>query len=170
MSAMMRLKNRLFAKLFTRFPSLAKRSVASYLPAGREGIPWSPVKKPLSECTVALVTTAGVHPRGGKPFDMKDPNGDPAFRTIRGPLSDLMITHDYYDHTDADRDMNIVFPLERLKEFTGEGIIGKVAESHYGFMGHILGPRLDTLINETAPEVARRLEADRVDVVLLTPG
>jgi D-proline reductase (dithiol) PrdB len=81
-----------------------------------------------------------------------------------------MITHDYYDHSDAERDINIVFPIERLWELEMEGIIGGVIRIHYGFMGHILGRHLNTLINKSVPEVARRLRSDKVDLVLLTPG
>jgi D-proline reductase (dithiol) PrdB len=103
---------------------------------------------------------------------MNDPDGDPTFREIdiQRPLYDLMITHDYYDHADADRDINIVFPIERLREFETEGIIGRVADTHYSFMGHIDGRHIKTLINEYAPEVAQRVKADNVDVVLFTPG
>jgi D-proline reductase (dithiol) PrdB len=86
------------------------------------------------------------------------------------PLSDLMITHDYYDHRDADKDINIVFPVERLREFGREGVIGGLANVHYGFMGHITGPHIMTLITRTAPEAARLLKKDGVDVALLTPG
>jgi len=81
-----------------------------------------------------------------------------------------MITHDYYDHSDADRDVNVVFPLERLQEFADEGRIGRLALRHYSFMGHIDGPHIPTLIEETGPEVAKRVLADDVEVVLLTPG
>lgn len=130
------------------------------------------MRKPLRDSVLALMTTAGVHHRDQKPFDMKDPSGDPSFRTIDAvrPFSDLMITHDYYDHTDADQDTNIVFPLERLREFENEGIIGGVTDTHYGFMGHIRGPHLETLITRTAPEVAGLLRAGAVDGVLLTLG
>lgn len=167
-----RLKNRLIAKVITRFPSLAKRFIASYAPWESEDIPWVPFAKPLSECTVALVTTAGVHHRDQTPFDMVDKSGDPTYRVIdiTKPLSTLMITHDYYDHRAADRDINVVFPVERLREFEHEGIVGRLAERHYGFMGHITGPHIMTLITKTAPEVARLLKRDNVDVVLLTPG
>jgi D-proline reductase (dithiol) PrdB len=167
-----RLKNRFLAKILTRFPLLAKYSIASYDPAESTTVPWTPLKKPLNDCSVALVTTAGVHQRDQRPFDMTDPNGDPSFRAIETtkPLSDLTITHDYYDHGDADRDMNIVFPLERLREFETLGIVRAVADIHYGFMGHILGPHLRTLVTDTAPDVARLLKAGNVDVVLLTPG
>lgn len=172
MTEISRLKNRFLARILTRFPFLAKRFIASYHPAESTGIPWTPVKKPLRQCSVAMVTTAGVHQRDQKPFDMKDPNGDPTFRMIdeTRPFADLMITHDYYDHGDADKDINIVFPLERLREFQREGIIGKMAHTHYGFMGHILGPHLRTLLTDTAPEVAKRLNAEGVDVVVLAPG
>ena len=81
-----------------------------------------------------------------------------------------MITHDYYDHADADRDLNVVLPVERLRELTAAGEIGGLAPRAYAFMGHITGPHLETLKRSTAPEVAARLRAARVDAVLLAPG
>lgn len=137
-----------------------------------EGVPWTRVNKPLTKCKVAVVTTAGIHHRSQPPFDMHDHEGDPTFRVIdvSRPLSELTITHDYYNHADAERDINIVFPIERLRELEREGLIGEVAKTHYGFMGHIVGSHIHTLINQSAPEVARRLKRDGVDVVLLTPG
>ena len=167
-----RLKNRLIAKVITRFPSLAKGFIDSYAPWESEDVPWTRVKKPLAEATVALVTTAGVHHRDQEPFDMRDPDGDPWYRIIDAarPLSTLMITHDYYDNKDAGRDINIVFPIERLKEFEEEGIIGRAAELHYSFMGHITGRYIVSLVNKMAPKVARRLRKAHVDAVLLMPG
>ncbi len=167
-----RLKNILIAKIITRFPSLAKRFTASYEPRQSFDIPWAPVTKALAKSTIAVVTTAGVHHKDQEPFNMIDREGDPSYRTIdlRRPLSSLMITHDYYDHADADRDINIVFPVERLKELEKEGRIGHVADLHYGFMGHIIGRHIPTLINKNAPEIAGSLKNDNVDIVLLTPG
>ena len=81
-----------------------------------------------------------------------------------------MITHDYYDHTDAGKDVNIVFPIERLQEFASEGIIGKVADTHYTFMGHIMGPHIYTLMEVSVPEIAAGLKKKGVDYVFLTPG
>jgi D-proline reductase (dithiol) PrdB len=168
----LRLKNRTIAKVITRFPSLSRMFINSYSPRETEGIPWIPVTKLLQDSRIAIVTTAGVHHKDQKPFDMHDPEGDPTFRVIdvRKPLTELMITHDYYDHSDADKDINIVFPVERLREFVKEGIIGKVADMHYGFMGHIDGHHIQTLIKEHAPEIAKKIKTDNVDVVLLTPG
>ncbi len=167
-----RIKNRLIAKMITRFPALAERFIASYEPWKAEDVPWTAVTRALSHSTIALVTTAGVHHKEQEPFDMRDREGDPSYRVLdlRKPLSDLMITHDYYDHADADRDLNIVFPAERLAEFEKEGLVGRVADTHYGFMGHITGRHIATLMTRSAPEVARRIKKDRVDIVLLTPG
>ncbi|MDO8426859.1 MAG: glycine/sarcosine/betaine reductase selenoprotein B family protein [Deltaproteobacteria bacterium] len=167
-----RLKNIILAKILTRFPSLLDKIVAKTGRTEVSGIPWAPLKKRLSESKVALVTTAGVHLKSQKPFDMRDPNGDPTYRDIplSTPKNEYTITHDYYDHKDADRDLNIVFPIDRLKEMKEAGAIGSLAEVNYGFMGHIDGPHIETLIKKTAPEVAGKLKTDGVDVVLLTPG
>src|SRR5512135_671308 len=134
--SIVRLKNKLIARMITLFPSLAERLTASYDPWKSLDIPWTPVEKALDKSTIAIVTTAGVHHKDQEPFNMKDREGDPSYRIIdlRRPHSSLMITHDYYDHADADRDINIVFPIERLKELEKEGHIGCVADRHYGFM------------------------------------
>lgn len=172
MGRLHRLKNRAISKAVAFFPSLSRRLIHSYRPWESEDIPWTAPTKPLCESTVAVVTTAGVHHPWQEPFDMDDPDGDPSFRELDGtrPLSDLMITHDYYDHSDADRDVNIVFPLERLREFEAEGLIGKVADIHYGFMGHIDGRHIRRLVTETAPGAAGLLRDRGVDAVLLLPG
>jgi D-proline reductase (dithiol) PrdB len=169
---LLRLKNRAISKVITHYPSLAGSFIESYTPWQSKDIPWTPVKKLLKDSKCAVVTTAGVHHKDQSPFDMNDPDGDPTFRELNTnkPESELMITHDYYDHSDADKDINIVFPLERLKEFEKEGIINEVAKRHYGFMGHIDGHHIHTLVNVQAPEIAKRLKADAVDIVLLTPG
>lgn len=168
-----RLKNRTLARLATRFPILAKRLTDSYNPRESAGeVPWVDVPVPLQQAQLALVTTAGIHHRHQQPFDMLDPDGDPSFRAIDGAtlFDDFLITHDYYNHSDADRDPNIIFPLDRLRELVDENVIGRLAATHYSFMGHIDGPHIDTLVRRTAVEVAERLRAAEVDLVLLTPG
>jgi D-proline reductase (dithiol) PrdB len=66
------------------------------------GIPFARVRKPLPSARIALLTTAGVHLRAQLPFDMENPDGDPTYREIPGTVdvSELMITHKYYDHTE----------------------------------------------------------------------
>jgi len=172
-SLISRLKNRGLAALATAFPALGERFAAGYRAERQDdGVPWAPVRRPLAGSTIALVTTAGVHHRDQQAYDMHDHDGDPSFRELdfERPLDSLMITHDYYDHADADRDLNVVLPVERLRELAAGGEIGAVARLGYGFMGHITGPHLETLKRRTAPEVAARLKKARVDAVLLAPG
>ena len=167
-----RWRNRFFALLFSRFPGLTRRWLKRQRLHDYGPPPWVPLAKPLSACTVALVTTAGVHRHGDEPFDMADQDGDASYRIIprHTPRDRLRITHDYYDHRDADMDVNIVLPLERLQELADDHLIGDVAPCHYSFMGHIDGRHVPRLLTETAPEVARRLRREGVDAVVLTPA
>ena len=166
-----RLKNRTLAKVFSAFPSLAERWGKRLEMHGGE-IPWAEPGKPLKEAVLALVTTGGVHLTTQEPFGMSDPNGDPTFREVPvdAPRDSITITHDYYDHRDAERDLNLVFPVERLRELVEAGALGGLHGTVYSFMGHIDGPHLETLQKESAPEVARRLADAKVDYALLVPA
>ena len=92
---------------------------------------------------------------------MTDPAGDPTFREIPADASpsDIVITHNYYDHSDADKDINILLPIERALDLKQAGDIGHVNHRHF-----------DALIEETAPQVATELKSDKVDVAILTPA
>lgn len=135
-------------------------------------VPWTPFKGQVNQSRVALVTTAGMHLKSEPPFNMRDPAGDPSFRPIPADAApgSWTITHDYYDHADADKDINVVFPFEVLRELAELGEIGSVNDRHFSFMGHILPPHIQTLMHKTAPQVAQLLKQDRVDIVLLTPA
>lgn len=131
----------------------------------------TPLRKPLTECTVALVTTAGLSLPGQPPFDMAIKMGDSSFREFSSDVEvDLLEMHQRswaFDHRGVLRDRNIALPLDRLREMQKRGEIGAIALHHYSFMGSIVGPT--NLIRASAPNVARRLVKDGVDVVLLTP-
>jgi D-proline reductase (dithiol) PrdB len=128
-------------------------------------IPWTPLKRPLGEATVAIVTTSGVHCCEDTPFDLAS---DASFRAIprTATSAELCITHEHYDRRDVARDLNLIFPLERLLELEAEGIVGRVADVHYGF-GFTRNPQ-DLL----APghEVGTLLVQAHVDLVVLVPA
>jgi D-proline reductase (dithiol) PrdB len=135
-------------------------------------IPFTPLRKPLARCRAALITTAGVHLRGDRPFDMQNPAGDASYRIIPAGATpdELTITHNYYDHKDADRDLNVVFPLAHFADLAARGVIGSLAPHHYGYMGHIEGEQAAVLQQRTAPDVAAKLRAEGVDFAFLTPA
>lgn len=124
--------------------------------------------KTLDEARVAFITTAGVRLKTDPPFETK--KGDPTFRIIPGDVDygDLTVNHEHYDIRDALEDINLVFPLDILRQFAREGKIGEVAPHHFGLMGYI--PQVKKLMNKTAPAIADQLQEDQVDIVLLSPG
>lgn len=129
--------------------------------------PFAPLKKPLSESKLALVTTAGLHLRVDAPFT----NNDQSYRVIPSdaPARDIVQSHTSigFDRTAFMRDINISFPVDRLRELVDRGIIGSLATNFYSFMGAIRNP--SKIVEETGPEVAKLLIDDGVDAVLLTP-
>lgn len=133
----------------------------------RRAIPYTPFDRDLSDTVVALVSTAGVHLRDQEPYNV---DGDSSYRVIPSDASsgDLMVTHEHYDHSEADKDVNCVFPIDRLNELAEEGFIKGVNPEFYGMMGYTL--RMKAVIDETGPEIARRLERSPTELVLLTGG
>jgi D-proline reductase (dithiol) PrdB len=166
------LGNRVAVQLFKRLPWLGDAWARRRRFVRSTSVPWTPLRRPVRECTIALVTTAGVHLRSDTPFDMTDPDGDPSVRVIPvdTPRGEVRITHKYYDHSAADRDLNVVVPIDRLRELAAAGDVGGVAPRIYSFMGHIDGPHVRTLVERSAPDVARRLRGDGADAVVLTPA
>lgn len=163
--------SRAYGRLLTRMPALARRWGRTFAAVAGDSAPLVRLKKPLSACRLALVTTGGVHLRAQPPFDMGDSRGDPSLRAIPAatPADQLVITHDYYDHRDAERDLNILFPLALARELVARGALGGLGTS-YGLMGHVEPPHVATLLRRTAPDLARRLRQEQVDAVLLTPA
>ena len=162
----------LLAKAFTRWPVLG-RLWSKVSPIARStDIPWTSMTKPLTGCRITLITTGGLHLRTDQPFNMDDPKGDPTFRVIPADAehADLTITHNYYNHVDADRDSNILLPLDRVKELTRGGYVSGLTPSHYSFMGHIDGPHVATLENEILPVLLRKIHSEHPDFVFLTPA
>jgi D-proline reductase (dithiol) PrdB len=163
--------SRLIGKLYTRIPLLARRWAHNFDALNYVDVPFVPFTQPISAARLALISTGGVHLRNQPPFNMQDTQGDPSYRVIPADtgLDQLIITHDYYDHGDAEKDLNILFPLGMLRELVAEGHIGSLATC-YGFMGHIEPPHVATLINQSAPQIAGKLKQEHVDAVLLSPA
>jgi len=169
---MKQLKDKLIARLFTRYPSMLSRWAQKARIVRYSETPWTAFKVDPAKSRLALITSGGFHLKSQPPFDMKDRQGDPSFREIPADAkpAGLSITHNYYDTRDAVLDVNTVFPLERVRLLEQFGEIGKVNHRHFSFMGHISSRHLDTLINKTAPGVAEKLKEDGVDMALLTPA
>ena len=134
-------------------------------------VPWSPLVRPLAECRVALVTSAGLSAPSDTPFDAAVRGGDPSWRAIPADveLAALVEGHrsESFDPSGIAADRNLALPLDRLRELAAAGRIGSVAKHHASFMGSLTA--VGRFVRDTAPAIARYLQSDDVDVVLLVP-
>ncbi len=120
---------------------------------------------PLSEATVAIVTTASLHHPDQDDFEVIDTG----YRILDGGRRDYVTGHwsPNFDGAGFAFDMNAVFPLDRLDELADRGVIGRVADQHMAYAGNQFD--LSTIRMDSGPAGAKWLRDQGVDVVLLTP-
>jgi len=137
-------------------------------------IPWTPLGKPLSECRLALLSSAAIALKTDVPFDQEgerqDPWwGDPTHRVVPfdAKASDCEVYHLHIDADQPREDLNVCMPLDRAAELVDDGTVGSLAPSHYSIMGYLL----DTgrLLEGTVPRIIEQLRTEEVDVLLLVP-
>lgn len=149
-----------------------------------EDAPLAPLRRSLAESRLGLVTSSGhfVEGHDPKPFGVESMTQEEAMSRIleflRGapqltmiptdtPTERLRVRHGGYDIRGAEKDPNVVFPLDRLHELKAAGRIGELAERAYSFIGATAQTRL---LQETGPEWVERFKKDRLDAVLLVPA
>ena len=134
----------------------------------RKCVPFTPYDKALSSATVTLVCATGVFLADQEPFPDEDP-GDITWRVIPhdADLGAMKIVHNHYDHSEADADPNIVFPLETLRELVRDGVIGAINDKHYSFG---FTTRLRELYEKAYPEVADKIERSKTKLVVMMAG
>ncbi len=159
-----------------RFADLGTRQVMRAWIAREPRQPpvWAPLRKPLSQSRLAIVSSAAVARREDPPFDAegerRDPWwGDPSYREIPAETrtGDARLWHLHIDTRPGEQDLDCVLPLERAAELAAEGFLGDVAPTHYSFMGYLLRP--ETFLETSVPVMIERMKAEDVDVVLLVP-
>jgi D-proline reductase (dithiol) PrdB len=134
-------------------------------------VPFVPLRKPVAESRLALISSAGFAAPGQPPFDDGIRGGDTSFRSISNDVdpASLISTHrsESFDHKGLERDANLAFPLDRLRELCASGRIGSLGAQHLSFMGSITAPA--RLTRHTAPEAVSKLVEDGVELALLVP-
>jgi D-proline reductase (dithiol) PrdB len=135
-----------------------------------EDAPLTPLTKPLSECTVTMLTSGGISQCAAQPFDPMSRNDHRLDAISNDAKTDGFQIHDsYYDHRDADADLNCQFPIDRLREMAASGEIGAVADRFWsGFMGRIYNRT--KILEESAPAFAAELVNDEVDLLIAVPA
>ena len=150
-----------------RLPPLNRNNLLMLPVQDNDTAPFTRPATALPGCRLAIVTTAGLHRRGDRPFGP----GEQTFRILpaNAPAADIVQSHTSlgFDRTATMRDLNISFPVDRLRELIARGELGGTGPFHYSFMG--AQRDLKRIQEETGPEVGRRLRDEGVQVALITP-
>ncbi len=133
-------------------------------------VPFTHLKKPLSESRVALVTTAApFQPDKGDQGPGAPYNSAAKFYTVYTDKTetepDLRVSHIGIDrnHTTAE-DMRTWFPMKQLKRLADEGVIGGITEHFYGAPTNRSQQRT---IEVDCPEIFERIRQDGGDVAVI---
>ncbi|MDI6879823.1 MAG: glycine/sarcosine/betaine reductase selenoprotein B family protein [Desulfitobacteriaceae bacterium] len=132
--------------------------------------PFTPLRKPLSQSRLALISSAGIFREDQEPFDPWAIN-DLSFRLIpvETAYKKLRLAHNYFDHRNALKDLNCVFPVERLKELADQGLIEDLTPHAITLgMGRLF--KRTALQTETVPKIINVLQEQKADIVLLVPA
>ncbi len=135
-----------------------------------DAVPLAPLRVPLEEARLAFVSTSGVQPKGTLPFDVVHPIGDYSFRAVpSGSTPDELEIHQLkYPTEGAHRDLNVIFPIGRLRELRDEGVVGALTDSFFSFVGYNMDP--DLLERTLAEDLAQAVQDQQADLALLCPA
>jgi len=133
-------------------------------------VPLAPLRVPLAQARLTFISTAGVQPKGTLPFDVVHPVGDYTFRVVPSDSrpEDLEIHQLKYPTDGAHRDLNVIFPIERLQELRDERVVGGLTDSFFSFIGYNMDP--DLLERTLADELAQAVQDQQADLALLSPA
>lgn len=128
-----------------------------------------PAIKDLSKATIALCTSGGIVPKGN-PDHIESSNATRYGEYDITGVSDLTeetyeTAHGGYDPVYANEDADRVLPVDVMREFEREGVIGKLHNKFYTTVGNgtaVLSSKA------FAEEYAQKLIADGVDAVIMT--
>ena len=132
-----------------------------------ESPPWAPLQKPLSECKVGMMSTAGTYALGQTAYFYKD---DTSYRVIPSdiPIEDIRFSHLTENYLpDTRRDANCAFPLEPLRKLADEGFIGGMADNVFSCMGAVYSKR--RVDEEVSPAIYEAFAKENVDLAYLVP-
>ena len=134
-------------------------------------VPLAELRKPLSEARLTLISSCGVHAKSDPPLDVCHPFGDFRFRRVPSASrhEDLVIHQLKYPHDDADVDINVIFPIERLQELASEGVLGGLTGNFFSFIGYNMDP--EKFERTVAHDIAKAVvEEELADAALLAPA
>ena len=152
-------------------------------PHRHDDVPIASLRKPLSECRIALLTSSGHFVDGDDPeplgvVDMTQQQAEarigefireaPQLSAIpvTTPAANLRVRHGGYPVASVAADHQVVLPLGHLRTLADEGVIGELAATAYSFVGAAAQGRIK---KDVGPAWAQRLVDEGIDAALLVP-
>src|SRR4029077_9986481 len=126
----------------------------------------TPLRKPIAETTIALFASCSA----SLPEDpILGETEDISFRLIHRdtPMSRLVVAHKTKVRKWAVEDLNVAFPLERMREMEAEGAFKRLAHTAVSMVGSI--QRFTELVEQTVPAIKQIYDSHGVDLVFLFP-
>ncbi len=163
---------------FKFLPRLIATFYRNQQPLVEGEIPWTSLRKPLSECRFSLVTKAGLYRKDlDPPFDLESEQaqptwGDPSYRRIPtdSPPEKIGVSHLHINPQPILQDLNVVLPLQIMQSLVEEGRIGGLAAQAFSLMGYQgFPPNPRAWLETSAPQIAAALQSEAVDALILTP-
>ena len=161
---------------FRFLPPSLSAWIRTRIPDRFEGsIPWTPLSKPINQANFSMVTSAGISLKTDPPFDMerekREPTwGDRSYRALPKDTTenDISVNHLHINTGFILKDINVMLPLARMREFEQEGIIGRLAPTAYSFYGFQW--ENNDFLTEAIEPMAKQMETEGVDAVILIPA
>jgi hypothetical protein len=165
---------------------IVEGQISAYSHKGRWGYgtgPFVPLKKPISEAKLGLISSTGQYIEGDDPglLGVKNMSQQEAIEHIgeyireapelatvpfETPQEQIRARHGGYDVRAVRQDTNTAFPIHRLQELQGEGIIGDLADNAYSFVGACAQKALQ---KQAAHQWSQIFLDQEIDAVLLVP-
>ena len=135
-----------------------------------ENAPLTPLRRALPLLNLALISSAGAYIDGTEPFDLSSKGGDPEFREIPIEVGaeDLRYAAKGFDPKFVQLDRNSQIPIDRLREYEGNAVIGHLNDCWWSLSPYI--PNAAAVAGEIAPKLAERLKRYEVQAALLIPA
>ncbi|MGI8812566.1 MAG: glycine/sarcosine/betaine reductase selenoprotein B family protein [Pyrinomonadaceae bacterium] len=157
-----------FSNRFSRWNG--SESLSGYPFVENVHAPFTPVRRALPMLNLALITSAGAYIDGTESFDISSRDGDTNIREfpIELDATDMLYAAKGYDAGAIRQDRNSQIPIDRLREYEQNAVIGRLNPVWWSISSYI--PNAALVAREMAPRIAERLHRYEVQMALLIPA
>lgn len=157
-----------FSDRFSRWN--ANDDLAGYPFINNERSPFTQLQRALPMLNLGLIASAGAYINGTEPFDLASRDGDLNYREIpiEVEAEDFRYAAKGYDPRAVTEDRNAQIPVDRLREYADNGVVGALNNVWWSVSPWI--PNAALVAEDLAPRIAERLHRYEIRAALLVPA